>query len=79
MPDRPLYTVGPSWRASSLRFGDWKLIVHGKGESRRTELFNIANDPSESTNQADTESKRVEEMLARLEETARRDRDALAK
>ncbi len=76
---RPLYTAGPRWRATSLRYGDWKLIVHGKGESRRLELFNISNDLSESTNLADTEPKRVEEMLVRLQQAARHDRDALAR
>jgi len=76
---RSLYTAGPRWRATSLRYGDWKLIVHGAGEQRRLELFNIANDPGESTNQADAEAERVEEMLTRWQQAARRDRDALAK
>ena len=79
LPDRPLYTAGPRWRATSLRYGDWKLIVHGEGERRRLELFNISNDPSESTNLADAEPTRVEEMLARLQQAARHDRDALAR
>ena len=79
LPDRPLYTAGPRWRATSLRYGDWKLIAHGEGERRRLELFDISNDPSEATNLADTEPKRVEEMLARLQQAARHDRDALAR
>ncbi len=79
LPDRPLYTAGPRWRATSLRYGVWKLIVHGEGENRRLELFNISDDPSESKNRADTEPKRVEEMLTRLQQAAGRDRDALAR
>jgi arylsulfatase A-like enzyme len=79
LPDRPIYTVGPGWRASSLRYGDWKLIVHGEGEGRKVELFNIAQDTSESMNRADAEPSRVEEMLARLKQALHRDRDALAK
>jgi arylsulfatase A-like enzyme len=79
LPDRPLYTAGPRWRARSLRYGVWKLIVYGKWKNRKLELFNISNDPSESKNRADTEPKRVEEMLTRLQQAARRDRDALAR
>jgi arylsulfatase A-like enzyme len=79
LPPRPLYTAGPRWRASSLRYGDWKLIVHGEGEQRRVELFNLTDDPSESKNRADTEPKQVKEMLARMQEVASCDRDALAK
>ena len=79
LPDRPLYTAGPRWRATSLRYGDWKLIVYGEGENRKLELFNISDDPGESKNQANTEPKRVVEMLTRLQQAARRDRDALAR
>jgi arylsulfatase A-like enzyme len=79
LPDRALYTAGPRWRATSLRHGDWKLIVHGEGENRRLELFNISDDPSESTNRAEAEPKRVEEMLTRLQQTASRDRDSVAR
>ena len=79
LADRPLYTAGPRWRATSLRYGVWKLIVYGEGENRRLELFNISDDPSESKNQANTEPKRVEEMLTRLQQAARRDRDALTR
>lgn len=77
LPPRPIYTAGPRWRASSLRYGDWKLITHGEGDRRKFELFNIAKDPSESSNLADSEPQRVKEMLARLNEAAGRDRDAV--
>jgi arylsulfatase A-like enzyme len=79
LPDRPLYTAGPRWRSSSLRYGDWKLIVHGEGENRKLELFNIASDPNESSDLAKREPKRVEEMLTRIERAAERDSDSLAK
>lgn len=49
--------------ASSLRFGDWKLIARSKGES---ELFNIAEDPFEKTNLANTEPGKVAELTERL-------------
>lgn len=78
LPDRPLYTTGPRMRASSLRYGDWKLVVQGEGEGQKVELFNISDDPTESTNLAKSEGERVEKMLGMLKHTAQRDRDALA-
>ena len=39
LPDRPIYTAGPRWRVRSLRYGDWKLIVHGDGEGKRIEAL----------------------------------------
>lgn len=79
LPDRPIYIAGPRWRATSLRFGDWKLIARGEGKNRSVELFNISDDPSESNNRAASEPKRVEEMLTKLQLAARRDRDAVVK
>lgn len=78
LPERSLYTVGPGWRARSLRHGDWKLVVHGEGKSRRVELFNLAKDLGESNNLADAEAERVADLLAVLEQMASRDRDAVA-
>lgn len=79
LPDRPIYTAGPRWRATSLRYGDWKLIVRGEGKGRKIELFHIAEDPTESKNRVETEPKRAMEMLEKLEQAAQRDRDSLAK
>ena len=78
LPDRPIYTAGPRWRAASLRYGDWKLITHGTGDQRRVELFNIAADASESKDVADGHPKQVKEMLVRFKEAAAHDRDAVA-
>ena len=78
LPDRPIYTAGPRWRAASLRYGDWKLITHGTGDQRRVELFNIAADASESKDMADGHPKQVKEMLVRFKEAAAHDRDAVA-
>jgi len=79
LPERALYAVAPSWRARSVRLGDWKLIVHGTGESRRFELFNLANDPAEANNLATREPERTASLLARMEAMAAADRDAVAK
>jgi arylsulfatase A-like enzyme len=77
--DRPIYTVGPSWKARALRFGDWKLVVHGEGNSRKTELFDIVRDPAETKNLAETDSLRLDKMLSMLEAVATADRDAMVK
>jgi arylsulfatase A-like enzyme len=79
LPDRPLYTVGPQSRAVSLRFGDWKLIVQGAGDNRKTELYNIADDPREANDLAKTEPKQTADLLAKLERAAEKDRDAVAR
>lgn len=79
LSDRPLYTAGPRWRSRSLRYGDWKLIVHGEGEQRKTELFNLSDDPSESDNRADAEPKRVAALLSKLQNAAHLDKDAMVK
>ncbi len=79
LPERDLYIAGPRWRASSLRRGDWKLIVSGAKPKQSIELFNIVRDPSEKTNLAKREPARVKELLKRMEQTARADRDSAVK
>ncbi len=74
---RALYSVAPAWRGRSLRIGQWKLLVHGKGDRRDVELFHIAKDPSESQNLADAEPERVAEMLKLLNNAGSADRDAV--
>ena len=79
LPTRPLYAVAPGWRSRSLRLRDWKLIVHDEKGTRKVELFDLANDPAESNNQADRQPDRVQQLLAKLESIAARDQDAVAK
>jgi len=77
LPERSLYAVGPGWRSRSLRYGDWKLIV-GEGRSgQQVELFDLAKDPSETTDLAESEQERVARLRAMLEKAAARDRDAV--
>ena len=78
LPERPLYAAAPSWRARSLRLGDWKLVVHGDGDARRVELFHLTEDPSEKNNQAEAQAERTGRLLRMLEDRAARDRDAVA-
>ena len=79
LPERAIYTAGPRWRASSLRYGDWKLVTHGNGDQRRIELFNIVNDREESKNLAEIHPQLVQNMLAKLKKAAASDRDSVAK
>ncbi|MBI5694062.1 MAG: sulfatase-like hydrolase/transferase [Verrucomicrobia bacterium] len=79
LPERTLYSVAPSWRARAVRHGDWKLIAFGEGEKRRLELYHLTADPAEATNRATAEPERLRQMLARLDQAAARDRDALPK
>jgi arylsulfatase A-like enzyme len=79
LPERPLYSVAPGWRARSLRLGNWKLIVHLMGDSGRIELFDLAADPAEGTNRAEQEPERVKALLAKMDEVTARDRDAEVK
>ncbi len=48
---------------SAIINGDWKLIKYRSGKS---ELYNLAEDESETTNLVDSESQRASEMLDRL-------------
>ncbi len=53
----------------AIRVGEWKLIVRATLPSK-LELFDIANDPEESQNQADAYPDRVKSLLKQLNEYA---------
>jgi arylsulfatase A-like enzyme len=56
----PHYTNQGGSPAGAMREGDWKLIEHY--EDGRLELFNLENDPGESSDLSKTESQRAENM-----------------
>jgi arylsulfatase A-like enzyme len=78
IPERPIYTVAPRFRARSLRLGNWKLIVSGQGDARKVELYDLMEDPAEANNQAKQQPDRVRRLLSALDEVAACDRDAVA-
>jgi len=80
LPARPLYWTAPSFKASALRVGDWKLIVpKAKGVPQgKAELFDLSKDPNETTDLANQLPDKVAELRARLTEVAQRDRDSPA-
>ncbi|MEM9080604.1 MAG: sulfatase-like hydrolase/transferase [Verrucomicrobiota bacterium] len=65
LPPRSLYwlwnTKPSKW---ALRHGDWKIVKSGKGEPklRDWQLFNLKNDPSETTNLAKTHPHKVQAL-----------------
>jgi arylsulfatase A-like enzyme len=55
----------------ALRRGDWKLITNRKGKS--PQLFNIEDDPNETTDLARDYPGRVEDLLEQLRELEKPD------
>jgi arylsulfatase A-like enzyme len=80
LPKRSLYSAGTHFRSQALRHGDWKLIVfHNRnGTVARSELFNIASDPNEKHNLAESNPDTVADLKQKLEAAMTRDRDAVA-
>lgn len=77
LPERSLYTVGPGWRAVSLRRGDWKLVVSGSGEKQQNALYQIADDPAEQHDVSGQNPEQLQKMLGYLARAAAADRDAV--
>ena len=71
----PLYWVAPGFAARAVRDGDWKLIVQGKKEPAKIELFNLSSDPNETTNLAPQMPDKVAALQRKLAEFAIADRE----
>jgi arylsulfatase A-like enzyme len=57
---------GSTWKpGSALRKGDWKLLVHYEDE--RTELFNLAEDPSETKDISKDNPDKAQELKSLLD------------
>lgn len=70
---RTLYWLGVARREQAIRHGDWKLIVSQKSG---VELFDLKNDPNETTNLAEREPQHVADLKKLLEQAAANDDDA---
>ena len=68
---RVLYWAGVGFRSRAVREGDWKLIVPQKGEA---ELFNLADDPNETTDLSSTMPDKVADLRSKLAELSKGDR-----
>jgi arylsulfatase A-like enzyme len=79
-PERPIYAVGPAWKARSLRLGRWKLIVTAAeaGQPERSELYDLAADPAEAHDLAADRPAEVARLREALAAAAARDNDARA-
>lgn len=77
-PQRVIYTVAPGFRSRSLRAGDFKLVLHAKSGGETVELYDIANDPNETTDLAKRMPTKSAELQAAMSEFAKADRDAVA-
>lgn len=74
---RPLYWTASGFSASAVRLGNWKLIVRGRGNRETVELFDLAQDPNETTNVAGQMPDKVHALRNTMSEIARSDRDAV--
>lgn len=58
---------GSAWKpGSAIRQGDWKLVVHY--ENNQAELFNLKNDPGETTDISQKHPRKTSALKALLEE-----------
>jgi arylsulfatase A-like enzyme len=69
-----IYIAGPGGDRWALRDSDWKLIeTKNKGREAKIELFNLAKDPNEKSNLAETNPDIVTKLKAQLEEHREQD------
>lgn len=76
LPERTLYSVGPSWQARSVRRGAWKLIAFGADAKRRYELYNLGDDPQEQHDLADTHPQQLAMLQQHMEHAETQDVNA---
>lgn len=77
-PARTLYTVAPGFKSRSFRVGSLKLVLHTKSKAETAELYDIDQDPGETTDLAAKLPERVAELQSALAEYAKADKDAVA-
>ena len=73
LADRVLYSVGPSWKASSVRWREWKLIAFVDRQEQPYELYNLREDPREEHNRSQSDADQLRLMLDKLSEAQDQD------
>jgi len=74
LAQRTIHIAGPGGNRWAFRDADWKLILTmQKGGGSKVELFNLANDPNETTDLAETHPEKVTELKTKMD--AQRDND----
>ena len=64
---RTIHIAGPGGNRWALRDSDWKLILTmQKGGGSKVELFNLANDPNETTDLAEAHPEKVTELETKM-------------
>jgi arylsulfatase A-like enzyme len=71
---RAIYVASPGFKSRMVRDGDWKLVVSEK----KTELFDLATDPNETTDLTAKEPQKLAALRMRLAELSESDKDAVA-
>lgn len=77
-PTRTLYTVAPGFKSRSFRVGSLKLVLHTKNKAETAELYDVDQDPGETTDLAAKLPERVAELQSALAAYAKADKDAVA-
>lgn len=66
---RSIHLAGPGGNRWAFRKSDWKLILTAKkGGEPKVELFDLANDPNETSDLAKSDPNRVADLLAQLKQ-----------
>ena len=75
LAERVIHIAGPGGRCWALRDANWKLIVteNDGHPAPKIELFDVARDPSETTNLAKIELSKVIELRSKLAQQRSRD------
>jgi arylsulfatase A-like enzyme len=67
-----LWGMGRNNERAALRHGDWKIVRMGADAD--WELFNLEDDPNETTDLAEKNPEKLKELLGYLEEEQSKDR-----